>query len=103
MFIGEKHIHQEGFGHGSYGDASVYNADEAYNFIRYAGPGRALAVSPLETRGPWSYSNFGSYHTDICNFTFGDGSVRGVTTYIDTTTLSYLANRADGQVANLDQ
>ena len=103
LFVGEKHVHQEGFGRGDYGDASVYNADEAFCFLRYAGKGRPLAVSPTEPRGAWSYSNFGSYHTDICNFLLGDGSVRGVATYIDTTTLGYLANRADGQVANLDQ
>ena len=102
LFVGEKHVHQEGFGRGDYGDASVYNADEAYCFVRYAGPGRALAATPWETKGAWNYTNFGSYHTDNCNFLLGDGSVRGIASYIDTTTLGYLAHRADGQVANID-
>jgi hypothetical protein len=102
LFVGEKHIHQDGFGRGDYGDSSVYNPDEAYIFTRYGGPGRAIAASPVETKGAWNYSNFGSYHTDICNFVYGDGSVRSINNSIDTTVLGYLANRADGQVANAD-
>ena len=99
LFVGEKHVHELGFGRGDYGDASAYNADEAYCFVRYAGPGRALATGPLETKGAWAYTNFGSYHPEICNFVVGDGSVRPLSTFIDTTTLGYLASYADGQVA----
>lgn len=103
LFVGEKHIHQDGHGRGDFGDASIYNADEAYCFLRYAGAGRALASSPIETKGAWNYSNFGSYHPGICNFVLGDGSVRSVSNSIDTTTLGYLAHRADGQVAELTE
>jgi type II secretory pathway pseudopilin PulG len=103
LFVGEKHLHEEGAGRGDYGDASVYNADEAYCFIRYAGPGRPLAAGPFETRGPWNNSVFGSWHPEICQFLIGDGSVRPIMNTIDTTTLSYLANRQDGQVVDLAQ
>ena len=98
LFVGEKHIHMDGLGRGDYGDASVYNGDEAYCFLRYGGPGRAIASSSTEAKGAWNYTNFGSYHPDICNFVLGDGSVRGVSAWIDTTTLGYLTSCADGQV-----
>ena len=102
VFFGEKHVHQDGLTRGDYGDSSVYNPDNVYPLVRYAGINRALATGPLEVRGPWNYSNFGSWHPEICNFVLGDGSVRPINNSIDTTTLAYLANRADGQLTNLD-
>ena len=42
---------------------------------------------------------FGSSHAaGRCQFVFGDGSVRGLSPSIDTTTLGRLAARNDGQV-----
>jgi type II secretory pathway pseudopilin PulG len=102
LFVGEKHVPDEGFGKGPYGDSSVYNSDEAYVFLRYLGPNYALAASPLEKKGDWNYTNFGSYHPEICNFVLGDGSVRPISTSVDTITAGYLASRADGQVTVLD-
>ncbi|HTN77424.1 MAG TPA: DUF1559 domain-containing protein [Pirellulaceae bacterium] len=43
-------------------------------------------------------SAFGGPHTGVCLFVFGDGSVRPVKIDVDIDTLSYLVNRADGQV-----
>jgi hypothetical protein len=103
LFVGEKHVHQEGLGRGDYGDGSVYNSDEAYCFVRYAGPGRALATGPTEVKGAWNYTNFGSWHPQICNFLLGDGSVRGVSNAINTTTLKYLAIRADSEVVDFSE
>jgi hypothetical protein len=41
---------------------------------------------------------FGSWHTGVCQFLLGDGSVRSITTSVSPTTLALLANIADGQV-----
>jgi prepilin-type N-terminal cleavage/methylation domain-containing protein len=103
LFVGEKHVHEEGFSRGDYGDSSVYNSDEAYVFLRYLGPNYALAASPQEKKGEWNYTNFGSYHPQVCNFVLGDGSVRSISNSIDTINAGYLASRADGEVTNLDQ
>jgi prepilin-type N-terminal cleavage/methylation domain-containing protein len=103
LFVGEKHLHQDGFGRGDYSDSSVYNSDEAYVFLRYLGPNYALAISPIEKKGDWNYTNFGSHHPEVCNFVLGDGSVRPISTSVDTITAGYLASRADGQVTNVDQ
>ncbi len=103
LFVGEKHLHEEGAGRGDYGDASVYNADEVFYSVRYAGPGRAIALGPSEIKGAWNYSTFGSWHPGTCNFLVGDGSVRAISSAIDTTTLGYLAHRADGFLADASQ
>lgn len=41
---------------------------------------------------------FNSYHTGIVQFALGDGSVRGVSTNIDTLTFRHLAAMSDGEV-----
>ncbi|MFY9254464.1 MAG: DUF1559 domain-containing protein, partial [Fuerstiella sp.] len=41
---------------------------------------------------------FSSYHTGIVQFTMADGSVRGVSTNIDSNTYRYLAGMGDGNV-----
>ena len=103
LFVGEKHVHEEGFGRGDYGDSSVYNSDEAYVFLRYLGPNYALAASPQEKKGAWNYTTFGSYHPQVCNFVLGDGSVRPISNSIDTINAGYLASRAGGELTDLDQ
>lgn len=40
---------------------------------------------------------WGSWHTGVCNFAFADGSVRSVSSSIDTDTLGMLSNRKDGK------
>ncbi len=94
FLVGEKHVRLGFFGNAN-GDGSAYNGDKGYAF-RGAGPGRTLARTPFDTG-----TRFGSYHTGICQFAFGDGSVRAVNTSIDATTLGRMAARDDGQVVNL--
>ena len=62
---------------------------------RKAGPGSGLARAVTDTG-----VLFGSYHTNVCQFVFGDGSVRGLQTSIGTSTLGLLASRNDGKPIN---
>ncbi len=93
MIIGEKHVRLNSFADANQGDGSIYNGDHPGNFSRIAGPGYALARSPLDTYR----TNFGSYHPGICQFAFADGSVHSLAVQINTTTLGYLVVRNDGQ------
>ncbi len=106
FLIGEKHvpISLQGYSRGAdsrTGDGSIYAGDHEEQFSRCAGPGRPLARGPDDTAGgSWMWV-FGSAHPGVCQFVFCDGSVRGLATSTDTTTLSYLSQRADGQVVSL--
>ena len=93
FLIGEKHVKVGQFG-STTGDGSIYNGDPAnQNAGRVAGANYLLARSPTD-----SYNvQFGSYHTNLCQFVFCDGTVRPLTTSVDGTTLSRLAVRNDGQ------
>jgi hypothetical protein len=98
IMAGEKHVQQGRFGQASAGDGPAYNGDKGYSF-RALGPGRTIVRNP----NSGGAGNFGSYHTEICNFVLGDGSVRGIRASLDATTLGRLANMRDGLVIqNLD-
>ncbi|MCI0639262.1 MAG: DUF1559 domain-containing protein, partial [Gemmataceae bacterium] len=79
----------------------------ANNFRRFIGQRNAttlfpLVADPLDQSGPNVNARFGSRHPSICQFLFGDGSVRGVRVSTDILTLTRLGLPADGQVLNLD-
>ncbi len=96
FLVGEKHVPLTKFGDWASGDGAAYNGDHGTAF-RGAGPGLTLARNPTDT-----FTNrFGSYHPGICQFLFGDGSVRSIDNDIDANTLGYLANRDDGQAVTL--
>jgi prepilin-type processing-associated H-X9-DG protein len=84
---------------------------------RVAGIGHPLAKGPTDitptvavprpagSTGTWRpgsdavYSKkFGSWHTGVCQFAFGDGSVKAISTSIDEVNLGRLAARNDGEV-----
>jgi prepilin-type N-terminal cleavage/methylation domain-containing protein len=97
ILVGEKHVPKNEWGHGSgSGDGSIYNGDWHRNFARVGGPGFPLATSPTSTV-EWQRV-FGSYHTGVCQFVFGDGSVRALPSSINPETLKLLIVRNDGQV-----
>jgi prepilin-type processing-associated H-X9-DG protein len=92
LFIGEKHVQLVTSGQAG-GDSAIYNGDRTNANLRYAGPSYPLARSPQEGfRG-----QFGSYHPGVCQFVFGDGSVRAVPVSVSGTILGLLAQRNDGQ------
>lgn len=74
----------------------LYNGEDLTAFARVGGPGVPLSRTMNDAPGPML--GFGSWHPGQCNFVMGDGSVRGVNPLIDTQTLGYLCNRADGQI-----
>ncbi len=92
LFAGEKHVTLHKFGVG-WLDCSLYNGDYPSCSCRSGGPDYPLATSPLEER-----ALFGSYHPGICQFGFGDGSVRSLPNNIDPKVLGLLTDINDGQV-----
>ncbi|MBL8890598.1 MAG: DUF1559 domain-containing protein [Planctomycetaceae bacterium] len=74
----------------------LFNGEDLSAFARVGGPG--VPLTRTRDQAPGTILGFGSWHPGTCNFAFGDGSVRGIDTLIDTQTLGYLCNRADGQV-----
>ncbi len=95
LFIGEKHLRlgQDGNG-GSEGDGSIYNGDILQFASRAAGTRNPLALSPTER----FRTQFGSHHPGVCQFSFGDGSVRAIPVTISPSVLDILAQRNDGRV-----
>ncbi|MDA0659752.1 MAG: DUF1559 domain-containing protein [Planctomycetota bacterium] len=114
LLAGEKHIRREKLGLFP-DDSSLYNTDHTTASARSAGlsPKTAkgiiqrpmphpLAKSQMESincvhDGMSACSNFGSPHTGIVNFVYGDGHVAPLTVATDLTVLSRLANREDGE------
>ena len=93
LFFGEKHVRVKQFGNGnSEGDGSVYNGDILAFACRPAGRSNPLALGPTER----FRTQFGSYHPSVCQFAFGDGSVRAIAVNISPSTLHALAQRDDG-------
>jgi prepilin-type N-terminal cleavage/methylation domain-containing protein len=92
-FAGEKHLRMTQLHTAAGQDGPAYNGDKGYSF-RMMGANRLLARTQTEAPG----GKFGSMHLGVVNFVLGDGSVRGVRTSIDGTTLGRLANIKDGLV-----
>jgi prepilin-type N-terminal cleavage/methylation domain-containing protein len=91
FFVGEKHVQANNFGRGPL-DCSLYNGDYWVCSTRSAGPNYPLATSRND-----SAARFGGYHTAVCQFLLGDGSVRGLSTSTDPKVLALFANISDGQ------
>jgi prepilin-type N-terminal cleavage/methylation domain-containing protein len=100
LLIGEKHVTPNGVGifdetTGAEHDFSIYSSQPsawAYTTGRKAGPAFPLALGP---NSPYA-AQFGSWHTAVVLFGFGDGSVRGLKVSTPGTTLALLSARNDG-------
>lgn len=70
--------------------------------VEYDMEGRVLPspdpakVWAKERPGQYKVGGYGSYHTGVVNFLFGDGSLHGVSKTVDPTILQNMGNRADG-------
>jgi prepilin-type processing-associated H-X9-DG protein len=93
ILIGEKHVRPSRFGIAQE-DGAVYNGDHPGNFSRCGGPGYPIAKTPTDVYR----DNFGSYHTGVCNFLMGDGSVRSINVLVATDLLGRLTARNDHEV-----
>jgi prepilin-type N-terminal cleavage/methylation domain-containing protein/prepilin-type processing-associated H-X9-DG protein len=103
FLIGEKHVPLGAFGRLKAGDGPAFSGAWTSYAGRCAGLEDPLAQGPEDllpsTSGDAFWARkFGSWHPGLCNFAFTDGSVRPIRNTIDTTTLRWLASRADGNV-----
>ena len=94
IMIGEKHIPLSSLGKDYITDGIIYQAGEDQTYVRRGGPSNPLAFTPNDVPN----RQFGSYHTGVTQFVFGDGSVHALQNSINATTLGYLCNKSDGQV-----
>jgi prepilin-type N-terminal cleavage/methylation domain-containing protein/prepilin-type processing-associated H-X9-DG protein len=109
LLIGEKHLTRAAIGvewdETKGGDGPILGS-YAYNVMRVAGeetegPGGAkypLAKGPNDDADGYAHLVFGSWHTGVCNFVFGDGSVKGLSNTIATRPLAQLTTRNVGTV-----
>ena len=108
FFVGEKHVRPEDYGKVDVTtqDNSIYNDNWMGTACRIAGRGPhgdfPLAEGEMHDLGPLRRWQFGSDHPGVCNFTMGDGSVRGVSVTIDLEVLRMLAMRDDGETIPTD-
>jgi prepilin-type N-terminal cleavage/methylation domain-containing protein len=98
IFVGEKHLTEEGFGKKNWDDNSVYNPDFHRTIARYGGPKAPLALSQQENIPP--LSNFGSWHSGICQFVLGDASARPINVNLDPILLQRLVVIDDSEIVD---
>ena len=95
FLLGEKHVIKADLGKDVAVDNTIWNADLVETIGRIAEEVMGKDVDDTSGR---ERDKFGSWHPQICQFAFGDGSVRALQTSINLTTLKLLVNRADGKV-----
>ncbi|CAN5553943.1 DUF1559 domain-containing protein [soil metagenome] len=106
LLIGERHVPKDMLNKVDIGDASIYDGEHHRTVCRVAGTLASLSYSFDLARGPMDKTSgteryqriFGSYHPNVSNFVFCDGSVRSISVTISATTLGALATRAGGEV-----
>jgi prepilin-type N-terminal cleavage/methylation domain-containing protein len=97
ILLGEKHI-PLGQLNSVPADAIIFSGGEEQTYARRAGASNPLAQSNTVALN----RQFGSWHTGLCQFVLGDGSVQGFSVSMPGTMLGYFAQRNDGNVTSLD-
>lgn len=104
IFVGEKIVDKDDLGWMSGTRATLRNAGGwtgAFNAgpMPGSGPNAANAAGPQDpNKALLEVGTFGSHHTGVCGFVFGDGAVHMLSNSISPTVLQQLANRADGKL-----
>ena len=93
FLLGEKHVRQDQLTKWQQ-DGCVYNSQNWDVNGRKAGASFPLALGPTDTY----LGQFGSWHTQLCQFAYADGSTRAVRVSVPGSTLALLAGLNDGQV-----
>ncbi len=73
----------------------IFNGEDLAAFARVGGPGVPILGPNRES--PTGILGFGSWHPQMCNFVYADGSTHSIEQSIDTVTLGKLCHRADNQ------
>ncbi len=97
--LGEKYLAPDFYENGEdYGDNENAYTGLNWDNVRGCKDDKNTFQPPLQdTPGHEDYWNFGSAHPGSFSAAFCDGSVHGISYYIDPTTHQRLCNRADGQ------
>ena len=97
IMLGEKHVSLTGLNgdNGFGGDGSVFNGDKGNSF---RGMSSSMARFPTDT----ATNVFGSWHTGVCQFAFGDGSIKPIRNSITLTVFQNMGNIADGNVVDFE-
>jgi prepilin-type N-terminal cleavage/methylation domain-containing protein len=92
LMIGEKHVARADLGN-NIADGVIWSAGEQGAFVRWAGSSFPMAFDPTTAYN----KQFGSWHSGIVHFVFGDATVRGLKAGMPGSTLRLLAHIKDGQ------
>ncbi|AWM36151.1 hypothetical protein GobsT_60790 [Gemmata obscuriglobus] len=90
IFVGEKQVHIDRHGYGGL-DCSIYDGE--YPTCSGRGVSNGLTTNPRDAG-----LKFGSRHTGVVQFGFGDGRVQALSVNIDRYTFELLGTRGHGQV-----
>jgi prepilin-type N-terminal cleavage/methylation domain-containing protein len=108
LFVGEKHVYvadmNKGGNNGGSGDGNLYVTQTTgwweCHSVRQTDHPNGLGRGPNDQRAN-RFHTMGSWHPGICQFLWGDGSIRAVSNNIDIATLRLLADRRDGTAVTL--
>ncbi len=92
IMLGEKHI-ETGFLNTAPQDGIIYSGSNQQTYSRVGSASRPLALDPSLAPN----TQFGSWHTGVCQFLFGDGSLHAIPNSVPGSVLALLTNRNDGQ------
>jgi prepilin-type N-terminal cleavage/methylation domain-containing protein/prepilin-type processing-associated H-X9-DG protein len=99
LFVSEKWVDPATLGQMEPGDNEGYTAGFDHDTVRQ---GSLPPVPDQPGGGSIHDRQFGSSHPGRLNVVLGDGSVRGVSYTIDAYVWSYLCDKSDGNIFNLD-
>ncbi len=104
IFLGEKAVNEDYIREpGGWGDGCIYNGNEPGTFMRLGGYGFLLASTRhFGAPGPGAIPIFGSSHSQVVNFVFGDGHVSNLSVSTDEETLRRLCARNDGMIVEAE-